>query len=101
RDLKSSNGTWVNECRIAQPTRLHDGDRIRFGDFTVQFAVSADNPLPAVPLPRDYDWLMLEPTESERRALEDSEVPTDTLVMNNPTARVLAGELLKRGRKPG
>jgi DNA-binding winged helix-turn-helix (wHTH) protein len=30
-DLGSQNGTWVNERRLAGPTALADGDRVRFG----------------------------------------------------------------------
>ncbi len=31
RDLKSTNGTFVNERRIERPTLLKDGDHVRFG----------------------------------------------------------------------
>jgi pSer/pThr/pTyr-binding forkhead associated (FHA) protein len=31
RDLKSTNGTFVNERRIERPTVLKDGDHVRFG----------------------------------------------------------------------
>jgi adenylate cyclase len=36
-DLGSSNGTYVNDRRIAQPTRLYDRDRIQLGPFTLTF----------------------------------------------------------------
>jgi DNA-binding winged helix-turn-helix (wHTH) protein len=36
-DLSSQNGTWVNERRVAGPTTLNDGDRIRFGGVEVTF----------------------------------------------------------------
>lgn len=39
-DLKSSNGTWVNEQRIAQRTRLSNGDEIRAGQTS--FAVKIE-----------------------------------------------------------
>jgi NADH:ubiquinone reductase (H+-translocating) len=35
-DLDSTNGTLVNENRIAKPTRLEPGDRIRIGRTTIQ-----------------------------------------------------------------
>jgi pSer/pThr/pTyr-binding forkhead associated (FHA) protein len=43
-DLGSKNGTWVNGARIAGPTRLAPGDRVRVGDTT--FEVEA-TPAPA------------------------------------------------------
>lgn len=36
-DMKSTNGTYVNGRRIDPnvPTPLHDGDKVRFGGYTV------------------------------------------------------------------
>ncbi|WFE30206.1 FHA domain-containing protein [Solwaraspora sp. WMMD791] len=36
-DQASTNGTWVNELRIAQPTELRDGDRIRIGGIELRY----------------------------------------------------------------
>ena len=36
-DLGSTNGTFVNNQRIAQPTRLSDGDLLRFGNTQMKF----------------------------------------------------------------
>ncbi len=36
-DLGSTNGTFVNNQRIAQPTRLTDGDLLRFGNTQMKF----------------------------------------------------------------
>ena len=36
-DLGSTNGTFVNNQRIAQPTRLADGDLLRFGNTQMKF----------------------------------------------------------------
>lgn len=36
-DLGSVNGTWLNERRVAHPTRLLDGDRIEVGGVTFVF----------------------------------------------------------------
>ncbi len=33
QDLNSSNGTFVNDVRIEQETRLHDGDILQFASF--------------------------------------------------------------------
>ncbi|MBN2193246.1 MAG: Flp pilus assembly complex ATPase component TadA [Polyangiaceae bacterium] len=35
-DLNSTNGTYVNRRRIAQPTAVRDGDRIYIGDFILR-----------------------------------------------------------------
>ena len=36
-DLGSTNGTFVNNQRITQPTRLADGDLLRFGNTQLKF----------------------------------------------------------------
>jgi FHA domain-containing protein/VWA domain-containing protein len=38
-DLGSTNGTFVNNQRIAQPTRLGDGDLLRFGNTQMKFRI--------------------------------------------------------------
>lgn len=38
-DLDSENGTWVNNQRLVEPTRLNDGDRLNFGTVEVQFGL--------------------------------------------------------------
>ena len=32
RDLNSQNGTFVGSKRVTEPTRINDGDTVRFGD---------------------------------------------------------------------
>jgi putative serine protease PepD len=53
-DLGSSNGTFVNEVKLAGPRLLHDGDSIRIGRSTLTFhqphmaqAATTEIPLPA------------------------------------------------------
>ena len=36
-DLKSSNGSYVNNQRIGQQYEIHPGDKLRFGDVNVDF----------------------------------------------------------------
>jgi hypothetical protein len=36
-DLGSTNGTWLNNQRITQPTYVRDGDLVRFGNTQVKF----------------------------------------------------------------
>jgi hypothetical protein len=38
-DLGSTNGTFVNNQRIVQPTRLGDGDLLRFGNTQMKFRI--------------------------------------------------------------
>lgn len=41
RDLASTNGLYVNDARISdQP--LHDGDRVRIGEYTLEYHANAD-----------------------------------------------------------
>lgn len=39
KDLNSTNGTFVNNKRISQPTELHDGDIIGLGDTKLLVSV--------------------------------------------------------------
>jgi DNA-binding winged helix-turn-helix (wHTH) protein len=40
-DLRSKNGTRVNDRRIASPTELADGDRFRIGSIVITFRTNA------------------------------------------------------------
>jgi class 3 adenylate cyclase len=37
RDLRSSNGTYVNRAPVTRPTLLHDGDEVRLGDVVFRY----------------------------------------------------------------
>jgi len=50
-DLNSTNGTYVNRRRIAQPTTVSDGDRIYIGDFILRVEIAAAAPVRAVEAP--------------------------------------------------
>jgi diguanylate cyclase (GGDEF)-like protein len=41
-DLKSTNGTYLNDVRITEPTLLHNGDRIKIGTTIFKFVCSDD-----------------------------------------------------------
>jgi pSer/pThr/pTyr-binding forkhead associated (FHA) protein len=41
-DLGSGNGTYLNERRVAQPTRLRDGDKIKIAEFLLFFHESPE-----------------------------------------------------------
>jgi pSer/pThr/pTyr-binding forkhead associated (FHA) protein len=58
RDLGSTQGTFVNDARIDQPTTLRHGDRVRFGDIAMFFVDSAPKlqqryDIPTYRLPKD------------------------------------------------
>lgn len=43
-DLGSANGTYLNQLRVSQPTRLRPGDEIRIGPFQIVFRRPTDEP---------------------------------------------------------
>ena len=50
KDLDSTNGTFVNNILISQPTELHDGDIIGLGDTKLVVSIkdiSGDDKVPA------------------------------------------------------
>lgn len=47
QDLNTSQGTYVNECRVQNATvRLAPGDLIKFGYNGVPFTLEIENPPP-------------------------------------------------------
>ena len=42
RELRSTNGVWVNDERVAGERALTDGDRIRVGDTNLVFSLNDD-----------------------------------------------------------
>jgi pSer/pThr/pTyr-binding forkhead associated (FHA) protein len=61
RDLKSANGTFVNDERVVGETRIRDGDTLRVGSLTFTFRVKIeleqDMPVPVVRR-GDVRWLL-------------------------------------------
>lgn len=58
KDLGSANGTWIDDKLIEQPTKLSDGDRLRFGHIAFYFVADVSD-LPAVPkVGRTATWTM-------------------------------------------
>jgi pSer/pThr/pTyr-binding forkhead associated (FHA) protein len=67
RDLKSANGTYINEKRIQAEVRIHDGDTLRVGALAFIFSVKAEcDDLMPVQVVREGDvrWLLESPDES-------------------------------------
>jgi pSer/pThr/pTyr-binding forkhead associated (FHA) protein len=100
RDLKSRNGTYVNDRRVRRPTRLRDGDRIRVGEFTFQVVLPAELPLDQLPTndrANDVAWLLRSPSEEELASLDsrDGTVETSaTAIFGRGDASMVAGKYL-------
>lgn len=86
-DFGSRNGTFLNDRRIAQPTRLHDGARLRIGRFGFVFRhpVAGQTAHPATVLADQtvYDiklqfcWLLVADIIDSSRLVQ--EIPPDEL----------------------
>ncbi len=85
-DLGSTNGTFVNEQRVEQPTLLQSGDSIRLGD-TINLRFFQEDPQatvfePAVPsTPDEEDTAPLPPLPPEMMA---TPTPTEPLLVEDP-----------------
>jgi pSer/pThr/pTyr-binding forkhead associated (FHA) protein len=81
RDLKSANGTFVNDTRVEGEVRVRDGDTLRVGSLTFIFRVKdpGDDLMPVQVVHEGYvRWLLESP--------DDPSVPTaaDTLTYERP-----------------
>lgn len=66
RDLKSSNGTFVNDRRIKGEAAVRDGDRLRVGNLVFGFRIAANPAQTPVQIVDEGDvrWLMESPSDS-------------------------------------
>ena len=66
RDLKSANGTFLNNERITQQIEVHNGDILGVGDLTFTFKVVKNEKVPLQEIRKDLVlWLMGESDDSE------------------------------------
>lgn len=66
RDLKSANGTFLNEQKITMQVEVHDGDKLDVGDLSFFVQISRDKMEPLQDLRKDLVlWLMGESDDSE------------------------------------
>lgn len=66
RDLKSANGTLLNNEKITQQVEVQNGDVLGVGDLTFSFQISRDESVPQDELRKDLVlWLMGESDDSE------------------------------------
>lgn len=78
RDRQSTNGTWVNRCRVEVPVSLRRGDILHFGD--VEFRVGCESQEPEIAV-------------GDRTVLTDLPLPAQQL----PAGSRELLELLERG----
>jgi pSer/pThr/pTyr-binding forkhead associated (FHA) protein len=74
RDLKSANGTFVNDQRVQGEVRIHDGDRLRVGSLTFTFQVKVNEEDLPVQVVREGDlrWLLEAPEDSAALKTSDT-----------------------------
>jgi predicted component of type VI protein secretion system len=73
RDLRSRNGTFVNDRRISGEVRLRGGDVLRVGPLRFEILVqSASGPALDNASDSSFDWLVRMPDEAEEAALDPS-----------------------------
>jgi len=66
RDLKSANGTFLNNEKITQQVEVQDGDVLSVGDLRFTFQISRDPSSPQSDLRKDLVlWLMGESDDSD------------------------------------
>jgi predicted component of type VI protein secretion system len=81
RDLKSANGTFVNNKRIKGEERVANGDTLRVGtlEFTIQIKIETNPPMPLPVIHEgDVKWLIESPSDSFTLN------PNETLVKDLP-----------------
>lgn len=66
RDLKSANGTLLNNEKISQQVEVQNGDVLTVGDLTFAFHITRNEDVPQQELRKDLVlWLMGESDDSE------------------------------------
>ena len=65
RDLKSGNGTYLNEKKVEGEVRVKDGDTLQVGDLLFSFHIKEDGENPKEDVPEDaINWLIGVPADS-------------------------------------
>jgi len=67
RDLKSSNGTFLNDKAIDGETAAENGDKLRVGSLVFEFLIGSSGGIaPPAPIQeRDVKWLLESPDDSK------------------------------------
>jgi len=84
RDLKSTNGTFLNNDRVHEEVKVKDGDLLRVGPLVLAFRIEVASSLPASPSSTEEDqavsWL-LDYNPSARRA-DQQEIGSKTAILD-------------------
>src|SRR5438105_12905668 len=80
RDLKSRNGTFINEQKLTDTAKINDADILRIGPLRFQFEIRL-GPGADQSTVTGLSWLVRSPNEKEREALDPSQetISTDFL----------------------
>ncbi len=92
RDLKSTNGTFLNGERITRTMTVNHGDVLRIGPLEFRVEFDADSP---VERPGDchLGWLLREANQAEEKVLDPAAMTT---ILPGP----LPAQLLRRRESP-
>lgn len=88
-DLRSANGTYVNNARLERPARLRNGDQIRLGGTTLVWDSTEDRPLtgkPDVPIASDLVELDAGPDRVDAAILGSVSNSEDSMILASPAA---------------
>jgi pSer/pThr/pTyr-binding forkhead associated (FHA) protein len=92
RDLKSVNGTFINDKRISGEVRVVDGDRLQVGPLVFHFCIknaANDETAEQRITPGSFRWLLENLREGSSKRLEES------------TESIVLPELLGSSSEPG
>ncbi len=97
RDLKSTNGTYLNGERITGTVRVKNGDVLAVGPLKFLFQITEeDEPAPAGPQRESMEWLLRAPNEEENEVLDSS---SDTTIIKGLPEQELAEEKEAEGKQ--
>lgn len=82
RDLKSKNGTFLNERRLSETAKANDGDLLVVGPLKLQFQIVM-GPGSLNGRESGQSWLVRNPNELEKKAL-DPDQSTALFTLNSP-----------------
>ncbi len=83
RDLKSTNGTFLNEQRVKGTVRVGDGDMLQVGPLRFLFQVIQHAHARPPGESDELGWLLRAPDEREKKVLDAS---SDTTILRGPAA---------------
>jgi pSer/pThr/pTyr-binding forkhead associated (FHA) protein len=92
RDLKSRNGTYLNDQRLTETAKINDGDILRIGPLKFQLHVNL-GPGPVGDRDSSQSWLVRSPNKEEKEALDPSQetffsyTPPESALEEVPSSR--------------